>query len=66
MTRKSLTLLICLVGVVYGCASPSPEMQLIIDSAEVMGGERAISRLETLVIEGDGRCLLYTSDAADE
>lgn len=55
MTRKSLTLLICLVGVVYGCASPSPEMQLIIDSAEVMGGERAISRLETLVIEGDGR-----------
>ena len=30
-------------------------MQLIIDAAEAMGGERPLSELESLVIEGDGR-----------
>ncbi len=55
MTRKSLVILLCLVPLVYGCAPPPPEMQLIIDAAEAMGGERPLSELESLVIEGDGR-----------
>ena len=55
MTRKSLAILLCLVPLVYGCAPPPPEMQLIIDAAEAMGGERPLSELESLVIEGDGR-----------
>ena len=53
--RKSLAILLCLVPAVYGCAPPPPEMQLIIDAAEAMGGERPLSELENLVIEGDGR-----------
>ena len=55
MTRKCLALILCLVPAVYGCAPPPPEMQLIIDAAEAMGGERPISELESLLIEGDGR-----------
>ena len=55
MTRKSLVVLLCLVPFVYGCAPPPPEMQLIIDAAEAMGGERPLSELESLLIEGDGR-----------
>jgi len=55
MTRKCLAIFLCLVPAVYGCAPPPPEMQLIIDAAEAMGGERPLSELESLVIEGDGR-----------
>ena len=55
MTRKGFALLICCTAVVYGCAPPTPEMQVIVDAAEAMGGERAIVGTESLVLEGNGR-----------
>ena len=55
MTRKGFVVLICWTSVLYGCTPPTPEMQLILDAAEAMGGERTISDTETLVLAGEGR-----------
>ena len=55
MTKKQFAALICWTSVVYACTPPTPEMQLIEDVAEAMGGARAVGETETLSLEGDGR-----------
>jgi len=37
-----------------GCAGTSPQMQVIHDAAEALGGQAPIERIRTLVIEGEG------------
>jgi hypothetical protein len=37
-----------------GCAGTSPQMQVIHDAAEALGGQASIERIRTLVIEGEG------------
>ena len=54
MTRKLVVLMVC-TSVVYGCTQRTPEMQLIYDVGEAMGGESNIAETETLLLEGDGR-----------
>ena len=53
MTR--IAVLICWTFVVYGCTERTPEMQLIYDAGEAMGGEDNVAETETLLLEGDGR-----------
>ena len=48
-------MLICWTFVAYGCTQRTPEMQLIYDVGEAMGGEDNIAETETLLLEGDGR-----------
>ena len=55
MTMTRLTMLICWTFVAYGCTQRTPEMQLIYDVGEAMGGEDNIAETETLLLEGDGR-----------
>jgi hypothetical protein len=45
-----------LVGtfITAGCAGTSPQMQVIRDAAEALGGQAPIERNKTLVIEGEG------------
>jgi hypothetical protein len=45
-----------LVGtfITAGCAGTSPQMQVIRDAAEALGGQAPIERIKTLVIEGEG------------
>ena len=38
-----------------GCARPTPEMQVINDAAEAMGGRDRILAVNTIVVEGQGR-----------
>ena len=37
-----------------GCAGTSPQMQVIHDAAEALGGQARIERIRTLVLEGEG------------
>ena len=54
MTTNRFAVLICWTFV--ACGPPlTPEMQLINDAAEAMGGEDTIAETETLLLEGDGR-----------
>ena len=39
----------------YGCGPQTPEMQLIDEAAEAMGGARNIGNVETLLLEAEGR-----------
>ena len=54
MTIKGLAVLGFVTCVVSGCVEQTPEMQLIHDAAEAMGGEDTIVNTETLLLEGDG------------
>ena len=55
MTMTRIAVLICCSFVAYGCTPRTPEMQLIFDVGEAMGGEDNIAETETLLLEGDGR-----------
>ena len=55
MTMTRITMLICWTFVAYGCTPRTPEMQLIYDVGEAMGGEDNVAETETLLLEGDGR-----------
>jgi len=46
---------VCWTFIAYGCTELTPEMQLIYDAGEAMGGEDDVNETETLVLEGDGR-----------
>ena len=54
MTIQGVAVLGFVTCVVSGCVEQTPEMQLIHDAAEAMGGEDAIVNTETLLLEGDG------------
>ena len=55
MTMTRVAILICWTFVAYGCTPLTPEMQLIYDVGEAMGGEDNVAETETLLLEGDGR-----------
>ena len=54
MTKLLRSCLIVLGVAVYGCAQLSPEMQVIHDAAEAMGGVTAVEGATTLMTEGGG------------
>ena len=57
MTMRLMKLTSCLVAsavLLSGCGPASPEMQVIEDVAEALGGMRAVQNAETVVIEGRG------------
>ena len=52
MTNRSLIVLIASTLTLFGCTSRTPEMQLVADVAEAMGGSRGVLGAETLVLQG--------------
>ena len=52
MTHPSLTILIALTVTLGGCSQSTPEMQLIEDVAEALGGSRAVLGAENLLLQG--------------
>ena len=54
MTMRRVSCLIVSAVLLSGCAPTSPEMQVIYDAAEAIGGMRTVERTETVVIEGHG------------
>ncbi len=54
MTMKGLAVLSSVTCMLCGCVERTPEMQLIHDAAEAIGGEDTIVDTETLLLEGDG------------
>lgn len=55
MKTTRFAAILCWTFVVYGCTERTPEMQLIYDVGEAMGGEDNIDETQTLLLEGDGR-----------
>lgn len=53
MSRRAGSLLLTLMAVV-ACARPTPEQQLINDTAEALGGAERLQAVRTIVIEGEG------------
>ena len=49
MTNRSLIVLIATTLTVFGCTRRTPEMQLVEDVAEAMGGSRGVLGAESLV-----------------
>ena len=57
MTMRLMKLMSCLVAsavLFSGCGPASPEMQVIQDVAEALGGMRTVQNTETVVIQGRG------------
>ena len=54
MTKRRVTWLLVLMAAVSGCEQLSPEMQLIHDAADALGGVEAVQGVTTLRIEGSG------------
>jgi hypothetical protein len=52
--------------VLAGCAKPSPEMQVINDAAEALGGKARIQQIKTLTIEGEGEAPLLGQNITPE
>ena len=52
MTNRSLIVLIATTLTVFGCTRRSPEMQLVEDVAEAMGGSRGVLGAENLAFQG--------------
>ena len=52
MTNRSLIVLIATTLTVFGCNRRTPEMQLVEDVAEAMGGSRGVLGAENLVFQG--------------
>lgn len=55
MTRTTTAVIVCVTCVAYGCTPPTPEMQIILDAGEAMGGADNVAETTTLLLEGDGR-----------
>ncbi len=55
MTRHWLTVLVVSTLTLSGCTPLSPEMQVIHDAAEAMGGVDDIEDAQTIVLQGSGR-----------
>ena len=51
---KNVFVLLIGTFITVGCTATSPQMQIIHDTAEALGGEARIERINTLVIEGEG------------
>lgn len=51
---RSMTWLGLLAAFVAGCARPTPEMQIVQDAVEAVGGKESIQAVKTLAIEGQG------------
>src|SRR5215470_2885479 len=51
---KNVFVLLIGTFITVGCARTSPQMQIIHDTAEALGGQARIERMNTLVIEGEG------------
>src|SRR5262245_62937617 len=51
---KNVFVLLIGTFITVGCARTSPQMQIIHDTAEALGGQARIERINTLVIEGEG------------
>ena len=54
MMMRLMSCLVASAVVLSGCGPASPEMQVIEDVAEAMGGMRAVQNAETVVIQGRG------------
>ncbi len=54
MTRRLMSCLVASAVLLSGCGPASPEMQVIQDVAEALGGMRAVQNTETVVIQGRG------------
>ena len=55
MTRRWPTVLIASTLTLFGCTQRSPEMQVVHDAADAMGGADDIAEAQTLVLQGSGR-----------
>ena len=55
MTTRGIAVLLCWTCATFACTQRTPEMQLIHDAAEAMGGENTVVETETLLLEGEGR-----------
>ena len=55
MASRSRTVLIVSTLTLFGCTQRSPEMQVVHDAAEAMGGADDIAEAQTLLLEGSGR-----------
>jgi len=53
MTRTTLLALVA-AAAVSGCATPTPEQQIVNDAATALGGRDKVLAVKTLVIEGEG------------
>ena len=54
MTRTWMSCWIVSTVVLLGCTPASPEMQIINDAVEAVGGRRVVEDVKTVVIEGEG------------
>ena len=65
MTRTPWFALLTAVAV-GGCASPTPEQQIVNDAASALGGRDRILAVKTLVIEGEGTNANFLQDMTPE
>ena len=54
MRKQFVSWLIVLAAAGYGCSQPPPEMQVMYEAAEAMGGVEAVQGATTLITEGSG------------
>ena len=52
MTNRLLIIFIAATLTLFGCTQRTPEMQIIEDVSEAMGGRRSVLRAENLVFQG--------------
>ena len=55
MTSRWLTVVIISTLTLFSCTRRPPEMQIVHDAAEAMGGADDIAEVQTLLLEGSGR-----------
>ena len=54
MTRRWMSLLFLVTAAISGCTQLSPELEVVHDAAEALGGAEAVRGATTMVIEGSG------------
>ena len=54
MTKQCMCWLFVLAATLSGCAQPSPELQVIHDAADAIGGVDAVRGATTVIMEGSG------------
>ena len=55
MTKSGLSVLVVVSGLLSACQQVAPEMQVVHDAAEAMGGLDDVAEAENLVLTGQGR-----------
>ncbi|HEY6507993.1 MAG TPA: hypothetical protein VIY56_08255, partial [Vicinamibacterales bacterium] len=61
-----ITALAAALTTLASCARPSPEMQVVVDAADAMGGATRLQAIQSLTLEGSGRDLAVGGSVTPE